>query len=112
MVRCTTGLQSVVLYVYCTRYDALFKPSTPNLLSLYSTSAGAGALLAIVFISLGSHPRNSSGLFEKLLHGYERDNTDHLDGGELPTPGLSIRHGVLISISPTAIELWRGYPIR
>ncbi|PUU79430.1 hypothetical protein B9Z19DRAFT_827715 [Tuber borchii] len=59
-----------VLYVYFTRYDALFKPNTPNLLSLHSTSAGAGALLVIVFISLGSHPRNSSGLLEKLLHGF------------------------------------------
>jgi len=34
-------------------------------LRTYSTSAGAGAQLAIVFISLGSHPQNSSGFAEK-----------------------------------------------
>lgn len=65
-----TECGAVCVLYSSTRYDALFKPSTPNLLSLYSTSAGAGALLVIVFISLGSHPRNSSGLLEKLLHGY------------------------------------------
>jgi len=82
-------------------------------LRTYSTSAGAGAQLAIVFISLGSHPRNSSGFAEKIIPRLnERDNTDHLGGGELPTPGLSIRHGVLISIFPTGMELWMGCLIR